>query len=221
MGLVPCDVNTHSTAVMMRQFEINPKYVMHIGAHDGIEADIYDHFNAKSVIWFECNDKLFEDLWTRLEGRKNHVVEPYCLWHKDGETLDFHYYRDEKDGASGLFENDKMFDYIKDCPIVGKTQVHTLTFDTWAEEAEGVPWNETDFLNIDVQGAELNVFKGAQKLLNLSSLKYIWCEVSWDHVYKNAPLMEDIDKCLEQYGFVKIGVRKDWEIHGDALYVKA
>ena len=222
MSLVPCNVFTHSTAVMMRQFNIEPKYVMHIGAHDGIEADIYDLYEPEMVLWFECNKKVLPGLQTRLEGRKNHRFRNMCLWDKAGKELEFFFYRNEKDGASGLFDNEKMFDHIHDCPIVGSTKVKTETFDNWADQYTHdnieLRWNRTEFLNIDVQGAELNVFKGAHSLLSLDSLKHIWCEVSWDNVYKDAPLLVDIDLYLNKYGFERIHIRQDWAIHGDALY---
>lgn len=216
--LVPCDINTHSTSIMMRQFNIHPKLVYHIGAHDGIEADIYDYYKAK-VRWFECNPFVYPNLLTRVRHRPNHYTHEVCLWNEDGRELPFFFYRNKEDGAGGLYKPDKMFDYIKDCPLLEETvSIKTTKLDTMVDDLLHNEIDDVDFLNIDVQGAELQVFKGAHTLLSNPSLKWIWCEVSWDDVYQGGAKMIEIDDYLWKYGYSKVGIRKDWEIHGDALY---
>jgi len=191
-----------------------------VGAHDGIEANIYDFLGAKFVIWFEVNPLVHPYLVQRLGGRPNHLPFLYGVGDVDEETVPFYFYRDIRDGASGIFLPDKMFDYVKDCPLLDQTSNVTLyKLDTLVAR-HNLPIERVNFLNVDVQGAELKVFKGAHNLLRSPNLKYILCEVSWDNVYKDAPVMTDIDDFLKPYGFQRIHVRQDWEIHGDALYVR-
>ncbi|MRR39331.1 FkbM family methyltransferase [bacterium] len=58
---------------------------------------------------------------------------------------------------------------------------------------------DTDFLKIDVQGAEKMIFDNASRVLENTLV--IQTEVEFVHLYKNQPLFADIDRCLRQHGF--------------------
>lgn len=217
MDLCPCDIYTHSLAVMLRYYNIEPKYVVHAGAHDLIESDIYNYYGA-NVYAIECNPFVYQNLIYRLLGRDKQQPIYGCLWSEDGQIKPLYFYRNKTDGAGGLYLPDKMLDYIPDCPPTGETfNCITTTFDRLARVYH-IPTDQIDFLNVDLQGAELEFFKGAQALLTSPSLQNIWCEVSWDAIYKGGPQLQDITKYLAQYGFKHIITRVDSPKHGDALY---
>ena len=75
-----------------------------------------------------------------------------------------------------------------------------------------------NMINIDVQGYELEVFKGATK--TLENIDYIITEVNRDVVYHQCAFIDDLDDYLKQFGFAR--VETDWAGHtwGDAFYVK-
>lgn len=56
-----------------------------------------------------------------------------------------------------------------------------------------------DYLKLDVQGAELDVLKGAERLLKQTAL--IQCEVEFSPMYKDQPLFADVDAHLRSRGF--------------------
>ena len=59
---------------------------------------------------------------------------------------------------------------------------------------------ELDMIKIDVQGAELDVFKGAGQ--RLDDVLVIWTEVEFLPLYENQPLFSDVDQYLRQRGFM-------------------
>jgi FkbM family methyltransferase len=77
-----------------------------------------------------------------------------------------------------------------------------------------------NFLNIDVQGYELKVLKGAKEKLN--SVDYIITEVNKSELYEKCALIEEIDEYLSEYGFERAEL--EWygntEPWGDAFYIK-
>ena len=78
--------------------------------------------------------------------------------------------------------------------VVSELPIETRTFDS-ITESENV-----DYLKIDVQGSELSIFRnGAEKL---SKAVAIQTEVSVVPLYKNQPVMGDIDLALRALGFV-------------------
>ena len=85
------------------------------------------------------------------------------------------------------------------------------------EIMEGKSFN---FLNIDVQGYELEVLKGAVKCLQ--NVYYIIVEVNRGELYEGCPMVEDIDYFLSGFGFSRVETewRHNREKWGDALYVK-
>jgi FkbM family methyltransferase len=76
-----------------------------------------------------------------------------------------------------------------------------------------------NFINIDVQGYELEVFKGAAEYLK--NVDYVMSEVNLAELYKGCPLVEDIDNFLAGYGFERVesywNNQQEW---GDAFYIK-
>jgi FkbM family methyltransferase len=85
-------------------------------------------------------------------------------------------------------------------------EIETTTLDAFcnAEDVE-----EIDFLQIDVQGADLNVLQGAKNLLQRSGLA-IQIEVEFSHLYKNQPLFADVDTFLREQGFSLFDLSKSY-----------
>lgn len=87
-----------------------------------------------------------------------------------------------------------------------------------------------DFIKIDTQGSELEILKGAQRVLSNEVLG-IEVEVEFQPLYENQPLFSEIDSYLRSLGFIlldlnnqvywnKKGVGKGQLIFSDALYIK-
>lgn len=86
--------------------------------------------------------------------------------------------------------------------------IETTTLDNFCQ-TEGI--DEIDFLQIDVQGADLQVLEGASQILG-SSILGIQVEVAFSEVYVNQPLFADVDPYLRKQGFtffnLKAGFRE-------------
>jgi hypothetical protein len=78
--------------------------------------------------------------------------------------------------------------------------------------------NKCNFINIDVQGYEMEVFKGG--LNTLENIDYIISEVNRDEVYQNCAQIEELDIFLSKLNFVRVETSWDGVTWGDALYVK-
>ncbi len=76
-------------------------------------------------------------------------------------------------------------------------KIDITTLDEFCK-AEGI--NEIDFLQIDVQGAELDVLMGGAEILKQSVLA-IQTEVEFSPLYVNQPLFADVDTYLRRESF--------------------
>lgn len=80
------------------------------------------------------------------------------------------------------------------CTVIGRTPMRTHRLDDLAELAS------VDFLKLDVQGAELQVLRGAERLLE--QVVVIQTEVEFVPLYEKQPLFGDVDSYLRSRGFL-------------------
>ncbi|MTJ51066.1 FkbM family methyltransferase [Dolichospermum sp. UHCC 0259] len=76
-------------------------------------------------------------------------------------------------------------------------EIETTTLDAFCQ-AEGI--ETIDFLQIDVQGADLDVLQGASEILTRGVLG-VQIEVEFSPLYLNQPLFADVDTHLRKNGF--------------------
>jgi len=77
------------------------------------------------------------------------------------------------------------------------TRIETTTLDAYSEDNKLLP---IDFLQIDVQGADLDVLKGAPSVVDNSTLA-VQIEVEFEELYCGQPLFSDIDAYMRERGF--------------------
>ena len=82
-------------------------------------------------------------------------------------------------------------------------------------------FQNVDFVNLDVQGAELKVLKGFGDLLKIgSNIKTIYTEVNFEEIYIGAPHINEIDDYLSQFNFKREITLKTQHNWGDAIYIR-
>jgi FkbM family methyltransferase len=180
-----------------------PKHVVHVGGFDGYESHWYEEWGAKST-WFEPLPEKFQDL--QLKGLN---VYNFALGSK-ADVVKF-YVSNNLQSSSILEPTGHLKKYPE--TIFNKIiNVEVRTLDSFNIK-------DCDMLVLDTQGYELEVLKGAHNTLN--NVKIIFCEVSIVKLYKDSPLLADIETFLPDFKLVDInwvdGIEKGW---GDALFIK-
>jgi hypothetical protein len=92
-------------------------------------------------------------------------------------------------------------------------EVEMMRLDSFSNETQNF-----NFINMDVQGYELEVLRGGAE--TLKHIDYVYCEVNRDELYEGNAFVEDLDKFLSDYNMER--VETDWAgtLWGDALYVR-
>lgn len=180
-----------------------PKHVVHVGGFDGHESYYYHSWGAKST-WFEPLPEKFKELQA-----KDLTAYNYALGSKS-EKVKFHVASNLQ--SSSILEPTIHLEKYPNIVFNSTIEVEVRTLDSFNI-------TDCDMLVLDVQGYELEVLKGAQE--TLKNVKIIFCEVSIIELYKNCPLLEDIQKFLSGFKLINIdwvnGQEKGW---GDALFIK-
>lgn len=207
--------------------EKNIKNVIHVGADRGGELPQYKQLNVEKVVWVEANPEVYSELLENLEIMNIKEVEslPFNQLISDSDDVetDFNLYYGWD--AGHLVGNKGMSSMLKaknswwgsEC-YRGTIKLNSLTLDTFIERNN--LGYDFDLLNMDTQGAELMICKGATKLLE--SVSYINSEVTlYNAQYHNNPLFEEIYDYLKQFGFVHVQTElsddRNW---GDAFFEK-
>lgn len=92
---------------------------------------------------------------------------------------------------------ERLYGYKDSLKVDLTVEIETTNLDTFCRE-EGI--EEVDFIQVDVQGAELDVLRGASQILE-NSLLGVQVEVEFSPLYANQPLFADVDVYLRNYDF--------------------
>lgn len=191
------------------------KGAIHVGANIGEERDWYVNQNFSKVLWFEPNRELFWKLEENIKHLPNHFAYNFGI-HDYLKTAALHISNNAGQSSSILELGTHAFNH-PEVHFTHDAEIQLRRLD-WVVNALGVSIDDFNFLNIDVQGVELNVIKSAGKLIE--KFDYIYTEVNEEEVYKGCSLIGEIDAYLAPLGFVRaetIITRAKW---GDALYIK-
>ncbi len=145
------------------------------------------------VTGFEPQESALAELLTKKSEWERYL--PYAVGDGKTHTLKIC----QASGMTSLFEPDTttldLFTILKPCgEVTQRVEIQTRKLDEITEI------EHLDFLKIDIQGAELAVFKnGTQKL---TQTVVIQTEVSFMTLYENQPAMGEIDIELRRQGFV-------------------
>lgn len=194
---------------LVKKYNMNIKGVIHIGAHFGEENSVYDNLKIKNRVFFEPLEKNYTKL---LENVGDHITYKLALGNESKQIEMFVEEANQGQSSSIL----KPILHLTQYPHIQFN--HTEFVEMKRLDDVGLENEKYNFINIDVQGYELEVFKGAEKIL--SSVDYIMSEINRDEVYQDCTKINDLIDFLKPYGFEL--VEEDWAGHtwGDGLFIK-
>ena len=195
---------------LKEKYNLNIKGIIHIGGHFGQEMDVYSDLEIKDVVFFEPLPHVFEVLKNNV-GSKS-ILYNMALGNMEG-TIEMNVESANKGMSSSILEPLIHLNQYPHIRFETKETVNIKKLDSFIDTLKGY-----NFINIDVQGYELEVFKGGSEYLN--NVDYIMTEVNRDEVYKGCPMVEELDDYLKVYGFERVETFWAGGTWGDAFYIK-
>lgn len=191
--------------------------VLDVGAGAGHFAhQVFAEYPSAAVYSFEPTAQLFMQLRSAAESNKHHTALRLAL----GSENRMRTIRMTKAPKSNSFLR-----FLPDGPLaevleeVGSENVIMRRLDDWYEETIG-DWDRIAFLKMDAQGYELEIIRGADKVL--ANTTAVLAEVSFVPQYQDHPLVDDVDRELGDRGFSRAVLlcspRPD--LWADGLYVR-
>jgi len=187
---------------------------LHVGAHKAEELNAYSKagwLKEAGVIWIEAQPLLAERLKKSITTDKSRVINA-AVWDKDGVTLDLRVTSNSQ--STSLLEFGTHARSYPNIVVADILQVSTQRLDTIL-----TPDDKFDFVNLDIQGAELQALIGLGS--RIEQVRWIYSECNSEEVYKGCTLVGDLDNYLQPLGFRRVATkwtrRAGW---GDCLYIR-
>lgn len=197
---------------LRKKYNMNINGIIHIGAHYGEEISEYIRNGIQDIIVFEPLKSNFDVLEENLSDL-NANISGYQVALGNEERMVTMYVSDNQQQSSSILKP-KL--HLTNHPTVGFPEieeVEMVKLDKYFEEMSNF-----NFINMDVQGYELEVLKGGSKTLD--HIDYVYCEVNRDEVYEGNAYVEELDDFLSNYNMVRVETYWQGGIWGDALYVR-
>ena len=193
------------------------KGIIHIGAHLGEEAEYYNELGFDNVLWIEGNPNIFVMLQENISKYKNQIAFNALLSEKDNALINFYIANNDGHSSSILDFDEKLAQKNwNGIAMQEKLELTTIRFETFIKQKD-ININKYNFLNIDVQGAELIVLKGIAH--HIENFDYVILEVNLRKIYKESVLLHQLDCYMLKRSFVRIS-SSITGIQGEALYAK-
>ena len=195
---------------IVKKYNMNINGIIHIGAHYGEEIVDYINEGIQNVILFEPLSDNFDILHENSQNL-NANIEAYqvALGSEPGEAT--MYVSDNEKQSSSILKPKVHLSHHPDVKFPSKEEVEVHLLDEY-------DCHNYNFLNMDVQGYELEVLKGGSE--TLKHVDYVYCEVNRDEVYENNAYIEELDEYLGNYNMGRVETVWSGGIWGDALYIK-
>lgn len=201
---------------LYKKYKLNINGVIHIGAHYGQEYDVYEKYNIENLIFFEALPQTFNILKNNIGDKSINGKKPILVNNalgNDTKQIDMYVETANNGQSSSILKPNLHLIQYPWIQFNSKVKVDMIRLNDY-------DFNKFDynFINIDVQGYELEVFKGSDTILDY--IDYIYTEVNFDNVYDNCVHIDDLDKFLNKYNFKRVETDCAGKTWGDAFYIK-
>ena len=182
--------------------------VIHAGAHLGEEASFYASVGLPTL-WIEGNPDLINQLTINVSPY-GHLVACALLGASDGEVT----FNIANNGqSSSVLQLGTHKERHPEVHYVEEKVLQMRTLDDVAAEWGVIGFN---FLNLDLQGYEIEALKGAERVLR--EVDYIYTEINVDELYLGCARLEELDEFLTDFERVETKMANAVVGWGDSLF---
>ena len=142
-------------------------------------------------------------------------IESFAATDRDNDILTLNVTNNiQSSSILKLYKHSTLHPEVK---VVKEIKVKSLTINTLFNRDYDI--QNYNFMNLDIQGAELLALKGSDEILK--NIKAIYTEINYDEIYKDCALIEELDDYLKIFNFKRVfTTTPESEYWGDALYLK-
>lgn len=199
---------------LFEKYKMKVKGVVQVGSHFGQEYQDYIRHGVLGIVFIEPSQAAFAVLQEKFGDHPNVLLfNTACGDGSEGpEKMAYTEHTNQGQSNSLL------------APKVHLTQHKEVVFDGTAmwkvSKLDDLPFQREryDMLNLDVQGYEDRVLRGATE--TLSHINYLYTEINRQEMYENCALVDKLDEMLPEFKRVETGWASEYHGWGDGFYVR-
>lgn len=179
----------------MRRFVPNgsDRTLFDVGANRGQFLDLLRLYYPKAAVYsFEPSPGTFNGLSAKTAGMPNVSAWNMALGASPGKSTLLE--NVQSDMSSMLQLGSQGWGRVE-----RQTEIDICTVDDFCQEHS---ISRIDILKSDTQGYDLEVFKGAQRMMRENRIGLIYSEITFDEIYKNLPPFDEVFRFLREQDFV-------------------
>ena len=207
---------------MIRRLGRSCRGTIHIGANTGQEVGSYRSAGLLWGIMIEPLPEPFAKLQQVVENIPNYFALQALCAAREGIDYEFHI-ASNGGQSSSILQPARHTTEHPDVAFTETIALRSTTVDRLMAQLEGsVPGFTSDLIDIlymDVQGAELEVLKGATR--TLQTVDYVFSEVSYGGLYQADATVEDVLAFLGCFGFRLNWIDINRHGWGDSLFIRS
>ncbi len=187
--------------------------VIHVGAHEAEELNDYVSAGKTKVLWVEANPGKWCALSEKLDAYPSMHLGRFAAASSTGGRATLNIASNGQ--SSSLLPFGSHADSYPLISFTEEVEVDLCSVDDWISRL-GVNPADYNFLNLDIQGYELNALRGMARQLRY--VDYVYSEVNFEDVYVGCAKMTELDEFLGGYGLKRVAVVDTGAGWGDAFY---
>lgn len=194
---------------LVRKYNIEFSGILHVGAHECEEIHDYERYISRDkVLWIDA-------LQDKVDLSKQKFPDIFIEQAVVSDTKDIvTFHRSNNGQSSSILELGLHKQYHPQVWYVDSFVAETKLLKDIICNYD-IPYN---FINLDIQGAELKALKGMAEYL--PKIDYIYSEVNSDYVYEGCALVTELDEYLLQFGLHRVETKWTDCKWGDAFYIR-
>jgi FkbM family methyltransferase len=194
-------------AESLKEFQADPKVVFDVGAYKGESTRFYrESFPGCEVHAFEPDLDVFKELSASLGDQPGVTLNNVAVGASPGPRR---YFVNVDPAMNSLLEpGTEMWG-----SVARETTVDVITLDDYCAQ-KGIA--SIGLLKTDTQGFDLEVLKGAAKLMDAGQVRLVLTEILFADQYKEAARIEDIFRFMRERGY-KFSSFYNWHFRRHAV----
>lgn len=200
-------------SLLHKKYKLKIIGVAHFGAHLGQEVNQYRELGINNIHLFEPQKIIFEELVSNFKNENGLYFYNFGLG-SENSTVNLNLAPSNGGLSASILKPEDHFKYYPKIEFTGIEKINICKYDELGIK-------NINFLNIDIQGYEMNALKGSVNVLK-NEIEYIFIEISRKPLYKDSALVKDIDNFLSDFDFLRVATK--WASSkvpwADSFYIK-
>ncbi len=196
--------------MLIHKYNIKFKGILHVGAHECEEIEDYEKYLPRNkILWVEA----MSDKVKQCKQNIPNVLIENAIVSDVVEKVKFNVSNNGQ--SSSILELGLHKEFHPQVSYIGYIESETQLLKNIICKYD-IDYN---FINLDIQGAELKALKGMESYLY--KVDYLYTEVNYDYVYKECALIGELDEYLKKFGLIRVETVWFRDCRwGDAFYIR-